>query len=277
MRKIDVHIHIGKLLYSRPGLRVRDLLNWMDTQDIEIAWVQAIENPEEVDYYVTSERVLRSCRSHADRLIPFCNVDPRRGDPNSFDPLPILSRFVERGARGFGEMLAGLAIDDPRQMKLYAACQELGLPVLIHIDRYRNWDALGLPGLEKVLRTFPNLTVIAHALHWWSEISADVQDTDRFDYPRRPVVPGGRAEFLLRTYPNLFADLSAQSGFNALTRDLNFTPDFLRRNQEKLLFGSDLVFRGQTIPLPRFLEALPVEKSVLEKIFARNAQKIISV
>ncbi len=277
MKKIDIHVHVGKLLYAKPGLRVRDILRWMDSQEIEVAWIQAIENPEEVDYYVTTERVLRSCRAHPDRLIPFCNVDPRRGDPQSFDPFPIISRYVERGARGFGEMLAGLAIDDPRQMKLYAACEKLGIPVLIHVDAYRNWDALGLPGLEKILQTFPNLTIIAHALHWWSEISGDVRDADRSNYPTRPVAPGGRVEILLRTYPNLFADLSAQSGFNALTRDPDFTPGFLRRNQDKLLFGSDLVYRGQPIFLPQLLDSLPIEKSVLEKIYFQNAQKILTL
>ena len=277
MKKIDVHVHIGKLLYSRPGLAVRDLLRWMDSQEIETAWVQAIENPEEVDYYVTTERVLRSCRAHPDRLIPFCNVDPRRGDPETFDPLPIISRYVERGARGFGEMLAGLAIDDPKQMKLYAACEKLGLPVLIHIDAYRNWDAVGLPGLEQVLQTFPNLVVVAHALHWWSEISADVQDADRSSYPRRAIVPGGRAEQLLQEYPNLYGDLSAQSGLNALTRDPAFTLGFLRRNQNKLLFGSDLVYRGQLIRLPEVLNSLDIEESVLEKIYFRNAQKLLKL
>ncbi len=276
MKKIDVHVHLGKLLYTRPGLSVRDLLNWMDSQEIEVAWVQAIENPEEVDYYVTTERVLRSCRQHPDRLVPFCNLDPRRGDPETFDPFPILARYVERGARGFGEMLAGLAVDDPRQMKLYASCEKLNLPVLIHLDAYRNWDALGLPGLERVLKTFPNLIIIAHALHWWSEISADVKDADRSSYPQRPVVPGGRVEFLLQNYPNLYGDLSAQSGLNALTRDPDFTPGFLRRNQNKLLFGSDLVYRGQAIRLPEFLNSLDIEKEVLEKIYFSNARKILS-
>lgn len=276
MKKIDCHVHLGKLLYSRPGLRVRDILNWMDSQEIEKAWIMAIENPEEVDYYVTSERVLRSCRPHADRLIPFCNVDPRRGEPGKFDPYQIIARYVERGSRGFGEMLAGLPIDDPRQMKIYEACEKLEIPILIHIDGFRNWDSLSLPGLERVLRTFPNLIVIAHALHWWSEISADVCEEDRSDYPRRPILPGGRVEILLRDYPNLYGDLSANSGLNALTRDPEFTPGFLRRNQNKLLFGSDLVYRGQSIKLPEVLDSFGIEDKVLEKIYYLNSQRILA-
>jgi hypothetical protein len=44
---------------------------------------------------------------------------------------------------------------------------------------------------------------------------------------------------LLGDYPNLFGDLSANSGNNALSRDPEFTEGFLKRHQAKLIFGSD--------------------------------------
>ena len=37
----------------------------------------------------------------------------------------------------------------------------------------------------------------------------------------------------------LYGDLSANSGNNALSRDPEFTPAFLKRHQDKLIFGSD--------------------------------------
>ena len=40
-------------------------------------------------------------------------------------------------------------------------------------------------------------------------------------------------------FRSLFGDLSANSGNNALSRDPSFTPDFLKRHQDKLFFGSD--------------------------------------
>ena len=49
----------------------------------------------------------------------------------------------------------------------------------------------------------------------------------------------GVTDKLLGDYANLFGDLSANSGNNALSRDPQFTPDFLRRHQDKLIFGSD--------------------------------------
>src|SRR4030095_7357068 len=50
---------------------------------------------------------------------------------------------------------------------------------------------------------------------------------------------GGTTDTLLADYANLFADCSANSGNNALSRDPSFTPDFLKRHQDKLLMGSD--------------------------------------
>ena len=43
----------------------------------------------------------------------------------------------------------------------------------------------------------------------------------------------------LGDYPNLFGDMSANSGNNAMSRDPEFTADFLKRHQDKLFFGSD--------------------------------------
>lgn len=277
MKKIDIHVHIGKVLYSRPGISVRYLLNWMDEMEIEKACVMAVENPEEIDYYITTERVIRSCRLHPDRLIPFCNVDPRRGDPETWDPYPIIARYKERGAKGFGEMLAGLWIDDPRQMKLYEACEKLNLPVLIHIDNYRNFDNLGLPRLEKLLQSFPDLNFITHALHWWSEISAEIQEEDRGSYPTGPIKKGGRVEELLGKYNNLFADLSADSGTNALMRDPAFAPNFLKRNQDKLLFGTDLVYKGQPKAIHKVLDSSGIDNAVLEKIYYLNAKNLLGL
>jgi uncharacterized protein len=277
MKKIDIHVHIGKVLLSRPGISVRYLLNWMDGMEIEKACVMAVENPEEIDYYVTTERVIRSCRLFPDRLIPFCNVDPRRGEPGKFDPHSIIARYKDRGAKGFGEMLAGLWIDDPRQKKIYEACEKLKLPVLIHIDNFRNLDEVGLPRLGKVLQFFPGVNFITHALHWWSEISADVREEDRGCYPTGPITKGGRVEELLQTYDNLFADLSADSGTNALTRDPSFTPGFLTRNQDKLLFGTDLVYKGQKKIIHEVLDSVDVDAGVLEKIYYLNAKKVLDL
>jgi predicted TIM-barrel fold metal-dependent hydrolase len=58
-------------------------------------------------------------------------------------------------------------------------------------------------------------------------------------YPKGPVTPGGLTDRYLSDYPNMYGDLSAGSGLNALTRDEAFARDFIRRHQRKLLYGSD--------------------------------------
>src|SRR5262249_61450840 len=40
-------------------------------------------------------------------------------------------------------------------------------------------------------------------------------------------------------YPNMYADMSAGSGLNALLRDEDHARAFLKRQQNKLLYGSD--------------------------------------
>ena len=77
----------------------------------------------------------------------------------------------------------------------------------------------------------------------------EVHLLERFQYPfilgidaytfQSGFAPGGLTDRYLSDYPNMYGDLSAGSGLNALTRDEDFTRDFLTRHRDKLLFGSD--------------------------------------
>src|SRR5256885_12998800 len=58
-------------------------------------------------------------------------------------------------------------------------------------------------------------------------------------YPKTKVTPGGITDRLLTDYPNMYGDLSAGSGLNALLRDEDHARSFLARHQNKLMFGSD--------------------------------------
>lgn len=72
--------------------------------------------------------------------------------------------------------------------------------------------------------------------------SADLTKPEAAAQLTRAVKDGARGFGELKfhvAYPNLFADCAANSGNNALSRDPAFTPDFLKRHQDKLLFGSD--------------------------------------
>ena len=78
----------------------------------------------------------------------------------------------------------------------------------------------------------------------------------------------------------MYADLSAGSGLNALTRDEDFTRDFLVRHQDKLVFGSDCSDHegsgpkcqgSQTIATIRRLAA---NRGIERKLLHDNARKL---
>lgn len=88
-----------------------------------------------------------------------------------------------------------------------------------------------------MLKKFPKTTFIGHADAFWANVSADyAEDTS---YPKGPIKPGGVTDRFLGEFPNLFADMSANSGNNFLMRDPEFAARFIERHQNKLMFGSD--------------------------------------
>lgn len=278
MRIIDVHTHVGRLRHNLPPNRAEDLLATMDREGIDQAAVMAVENPEELDYYFTTEQVLEVCRRHPDRLIPFCSLDPRHRYPDQFDPRPIIQEYVERGCRGFGEILAGVPIDHPGLQAIYGVCGEFKLPVLFHTDYLICADEPGLPRLERMLQQFPATTFIGHAQHFWAEISADggAAQTQTIPYPQGPVTPVGAADRLLTTYANLCADLSARSGYNAITRDPAFGLAFMERHQDKLLFATDTLQPGRTpAPIAPLIRTCAISETAREKICYRNAVRLL--
>ena len=153
-----------------------------------------------------------------------------------------LAAGVKAGAKGFGELKSHVQAGGPEMRRAYAMAAELGVPVLIHFQEITatqpNGDFnTGMKTFETVLKAFPKTKFIAHGNAFWANISADYADRD--DYPTGPVVPGGVSDKLLSDYPNLFGDMSANSGNTALWRDAPFAREFVRRHQDKLHFGSD--------------------------------------
>lgn len=276
---VDVHTHVGRLLHDLAPNRPEDLIETMDALGIEQAVVLAVESPEELDYYVTTEQVLEACALHSGRLIPFCSVDPRRRYPERFDPEPLIAEYAARGCRGFGEVLAGVPIDDPGLQAIYAACGRHCLPVLFHTDHLICRDEPGLPGLERMLGEFPETIFVGHAIRFWAEISADVKP-EQFHisvYAGGPVVRGGTTDRLLTEYPNLYGDLSGGSGLNALTRDPEFGLDFLERQQDKLLLGTDILTPGQQPAIVEYLRTCAISEEAREKICHLTARGLLGI
>ena len=154
----------------------------------------------------------------------------------------ILTQAVKSGAKGFGELKYPVAADGPEMRRVYDLAAELNVPVLIHFQEIGQPAApggynTGIKRFATMLKAYPKTKFIAHADAFWANISADYHEQEA--YPTGPIVPGGVSDKLLADYPNLFADTSANSANNALSRDADFTKGFLKRHQDKLHFGSD--------------------------------------
>jgi hypothetical protein len=120
--------------------------------------------------------------------------------------------------------------------RLYAIAATRRVPVLMHwqFGMYNH----GFERFHRMLERYPTVNFIGHAQTWWGHIDRNHQD-QKVMYPRGPVTPGGLTDRYLTDYPNVYGDLAAGSGLNALTRDEDFTRDFLARHQGKLVYGSD--------------------------------------
>ena len=164
-------------------------------------------------------------------------------DVTKADAEQVLTQAIKAGAQGFGEMKFHVAADNPELRRTYALAADLGVPILIHfqeVDHFEGegaWSTGYAKTFESILKAYPKTTFIGHADAFWANVSADYHNEAA--YPTGPIVRGGVTDRWLGDYPNLFGDLSANSGNNAMSRDSTFTADFLKRHQDKLFFGSD--------------------------------------
>jgi predicted TIM-barrel fold metal-dependent hydrolase len=275
---IDVHTHVGRTWTGEPPVTADALVKWMDAHHVAKAVVLPLVSPESSSYLNLTELALDAARRHPTRLVPFCCIDPRTSYQGGLKGLrTMMKEYVDQGAKGFGEHKAGLAIDHPKMRALYEVCDELRLPVLFHMDDQRGTDVPGLPGLENVLKSFPNVTFIGHGPAFWASISGELAAAQMGGYPRGPVKPGGALDRLFDGYANLWGDLSAGSGAGALSRDRAFAGEFLVRRADRLLFGTDYLRPGQQVPQFELLAGFDLPQEVRGKIERGNAAKLLGL
>jgi len=194
----------------------------------------------------SNEDIIDMCNASDGRLIPCCNIDPRAMSNSPDAPLHIwLRHYRDRGCKIVGEVMPNLPFEDPRCQNLFKHVQDVGLPLTFDIsDRiggdYGFYDDPGLPQLERTLRRFPKLAILGHGPAYWAEIAQLDTPADRGGYPRYPLKEEGVVPKLFRRYPNMYGDLSAGSGYNALARDPEYAVKFLNEFQDRLLFATDI-------------------------------------
>ena len=266
---IDCHMHVDWQNHSAD-----DAVRHMDRLGVDKAWTLTWQDRDAGLHpwnycHLSPESVMRAYRKHPDRIIPFCGIDPRRENAER-----LLRDLVDQGCRGYGEIKLRLMADNCDLIELYQVCAELKLPVLIHIDvplpHTRMWYAGGVDPLERALIQCPRTTFVGHGPGFWREISGNAHRTTK-GYPKGKVTPGGKVPRLLARYRNLYADLSANSGLNALRRDKRHARKFLARFPKKILYGTDGFDRNHL----DFLESLDLDRTVLNNILGRNAARLV--
>lgn len=287
---IDIHVHTlmcpaaprfyhgDNMTFAGPEA----LIAGYDAVGIEQAVLLPVVNPECAYTVQSNEEILAICEKYPGRFIPFCNIDPRFIANHWQAPLGDLIKYYrDKGCRGVGEVAANLPFLHPLAQNLFKGAEEAGVPLTFHISPYVGYsyglvDDPGLPQLELCLRRFPKLRFFGHSQTFWAEISASPTLAERVGYPKGKVLEGRVVE-LMRQYPNLYGDLSAGSGRNALTRDRDFAAKFLTEFQDRLFFGTDICQPTMPTlrPLAEFLLDLrgsgEIDEAVFRKVARENA------
>jgi predicted TIM-barrel fold metal-dependent hydrolase len=147
-----------------------------------------------------------------------------------------IERYLKLGGVLVAEQKFGVECDSPAMQRIYELARAYKVPVLMHWQ-FKMYN-YGFERFHKMLEKYPTVNFLGHAQTWWGNIDKNNVDQSVM-YPKGPVVRGGLTDRYLSDYPNMFGDLSAGSGLNALTRDEDFARDFLTRHQDKLIYGSD--------------------------------------
>lgn len=235
----------------------------------------------------SNQEILEICRLYPDRFVPFFNIDPRGISNSPFTDFSVwIDWFKAHGCLGVGEFMPNMYFRDERVLNILGQFEKAKLPVIFDDTTYvgRSYglvDEPGLPQLEMVLSTFPDLILLGHGPAFWSEIGILETVADRGKYPAYPIKAEGAVPKLFRRYPNLWGDLSAGSGYNALARDVDYAVKFLNEFQDRLCFGTDICYADQELPLAAFLiglkESGKISETVFEKIAKNNARRLLNI
>ena len=296
LKKIDIHVHsIPESFVKRPDgsdfatpEQLREMYDQINVEKGLLLPVAA--HIESVQDTISLREAKMMVEQYPETLgWWFCNINPMmyQNSPHT-DLSCFINQLKEKGAKGIGEFTGNLYFDDPYVENMFYHAEKCRMPVTIHIGNpgggdYGLIDEIGLPRLEKTLQKFPNLIILGHSQKFWAEIGGGLTEEERAGYPTGKVKPGGRLVELMRNYPNLYGDMSAGSGCNAMMRDPEFAYSFMEEFQDRLFFGTDICdprnITNPMLKLSSFLdEAMEngkISYSAYEKISRENALRLL--
>jgi len=267
---IDFHVHLAAREHLNPTPAAFGDRFWSGRGDwdalLSAEGFDAYLEAEGVDYAVglpelsplvtgvTTNEYVRERFGGSKRLLLFANLNPWL--------TPRLDREIERLA---GQGFRGVKLyptyqhyypNEARLYPLYASCQDLGLPVMVHTGSSVFRGAKIKYGdpvlLDDVAADFPDLVLL--------------------------MVHGGRglwygaAEFLAQLHPNLYLEVSGLPPRNLLS----YFPS-LERIHRKVIFGSDWPGNPGIRGNVEAIRALPLSAEAKNAILGGNAARLLGL
>ena len=215
-----------------------------------------------------NETVVSLAAAHPEEFEFFANELPDIPETKS-----VIESYLKAGAIGIGEQKFPVDCDAACMRLIAEIARDYKVPVLMHFQ-HETYN-MGFERFYRMLEKYPTVKFIGHAQTWWGNI--DKRHQQAVMYPKGPVTPGGITDRLLTDYPNIYGDLSAGSGLNALLRDEDHARDFLARHQDRLVYGSDCEDNDGTGPKCSgsqqlaALHRLAPDAAILRKVLHDNA------
>lgn len=285
---IDCHSHAEYLGYT-----LEKALENMKKFNIDKAWLLTLETPEgEFDPYLyhygtfgnKEEGVmpfsvaLKWYEKASDRFILGYGIDPRK--PEAIDRLRTAIDMFN--VKVYGEIMLRMSYDDHDALRMFRFCGDKGIPVIVELmypytnynggkyPRFDWWYGGSIEAYERAVKACPETSFLGHGPGFWAHISGD----DKYKtetYPAGDIVPKGKLVDMMKKCKNLYCDLSANSALNALKRNIVFSKEFLLEFQDRIVYGRD----NFTNDLQEFLNGLGLPENVIDKIYCKNALKLI--
>jgi len=301
---IDIHSHH----YVNSEEELDQWVKTMDDCGIEKSIILSKEHGQRFD------SIFDLYSKYPDRFEVWCGFDYSTYEDPDFPESAIaeLQRCYKKGAKGVGELgdkgkglyyskppAWGMHADDPRMGPLWEKCDELGMPVSLHVAEPK-WM------YEKMDSTNDGLM---NAFKWRLDNQPDIVDhKGMIDILERTVKKHPNTTFiachlancsydlsiigsLLDSYPNLFIDISAR--FAEICATPRATSQFIEKYHDRILYGTDMgtsssmykiTFRlletpdehiyDETFSYHWPLHGLDLPDEVLEKIYRLNAKNL---
>lgn len=229
---------------------VENLIALMDEQGIDLSVVSSSAMaPGHVAKI--NDFIIQSANMHSNRIVPVGTLHPH----NTTDELESHIRFLLENkfhaVKIHPDMLA-ISVNDPSMEKIYDACSEAKLPLLLHTGDSR-YTFSNPPMIEKVLKEHPELTLIGgHFAGLYHYIEA--ADT-------------------IAKYPNLYCDCS--SSFVRLSRE-EALHCFDRFGFDRVMFGTDFPVCIPNLDLD-YIFSLGFSDEILDSLLVKNAVAIYGI